>query len=80
MRIYDNSLTPVEVKTPDFKVSTDYYQVEHGYERDGLPTAEDGLRSIAAVYAAVASAKKNGLWVDARPPIFGSKSKSLFLE
>ena len=51
-----------------------------GYERDGLPTAEDGLRSMAAVYAAVASAKKNGLWVDARPPIFGSKSKSLFLE
>ena len=51
-----------------------------GYERDGLPTAEDGLRSMAAVYAAVASAKKNGLWVDATPPIFGSKSKSLFLE
>ena len=41
MRIYDNSLTPVEVKTPDFKVSTDYYQVEHGYERDGLGDQDD---------------------------------------
>ena len=27
---YDNSLTPVDVKTPDFKVSTQYYQVENG--------------------------------------------------
>jgi hypothetical protein len=28
------------------------------------PTAEDGLRSIAAVHAAVASAKARGAWVD----------------
>jgi predicted dehydrogenase len=28
-----------------------------GEARDGLPTAEDGVRSMAAVYAAVASAK-----------------------
>jgi hypothetical protein len=30
IRIYDNSLTPNEPKTPDFKVSTRYYQVENG--------------------------------------------------
>jgi len=35
-----------------------------------LPTAEDGLRSMAAVYAAVESAKGGGEWVDARPPMF----------
>jgi len=34
------------------------------------PTAVDGLRSMAAVYASVNSAKKNGAWVDARPPMF----------
>ncbi len=39
-----------------------------GEVRDGLPTAEDGLRSMAAVHAAVASAKDDGNWVDARPP------------
>ena len=32
MRVYDNSLTPPEPKMPDFKVSTEYYQVENGYE------------------------------------------------
>ena len=41
-----------------------------GENRDGLPTAEDGLRSMAAVHQAVASAKANGEWVDARPPMF----------
>ena len=41
-----------------------------GTARDGLPTAEDGLRSMAAVYAAVASAKEDGAWQDARPPMF----------
>ena len=35
-----------------------------------LPLAEDGLRSMAAVYASVASAKDDGAWVDARPPMF----------
>ncbi len=34
------------------------------------PTVEDGLRSIAAIHAAVASAKGEGVWVDARPPMF----------
>jgi len=41
-----------------------------GETRDSLPTAEDGVRSMAAVHQAVASANANGAWVDARPPIF----------
>ncbi|WP_300015092.1 Gfo/Idh/MocA family oxidoreductase [uncultured Roseobacter sp.] len=40
-----------------------------GETRDALPFAVDGLRSMAAVYAAVDSAKADGAWVDARPPI-----------
>ena len=40
-----------------------------GESRDGLPTAEDGLRSMAAVYASVESARLNGAWIDARPPM-----------
>ncbi len=35
-----------------------------------FPTPADGLRSMAAVHAAVASAKSKGEWVDARPPMF----------
>ncbi len=34
------------------------------------PTAADGLRSMAAVHSAVSSAKANGEWVDARPPMY----------
>lgn len=41
-----------------------------GEARDGLPNAGDGLRSMAAVHSAVASAKDNGAWVDARPPMY----------
>jgi predicted dehydrogenase len=41
-----------------------------GDTSDGLPLAEDGLRSMAAVYASVASAKADGAWTDARPPMF----------
>ncbi len=37
---------------------------------DLYPRAEDGLRSMAAVHGAVASAAQNGAWVDARPPMF----------
>lgn len=37
---------------------------------DLFPKAEDGLRSMAAVHAAVASARADGAWVDARPPMF----------
>ena len=36
MRIFDNSLTPVEPKMPDFKVSTEFYSVENGFERLGM--------------------------------------------
>jgi predicted dehydrogenase len=35
-----------------------------------FPTAEDGLRSISAIHAAVASARAEGAWVDARPGLF----------
>ena len=41
-----------------------------GEDRDGLPGAEDGVRSMAAVHAAVESAKGEGVWTDARPPMF----------
>ena len=41
-----------------------------GDSQNGLPTASDGLRSMAAVYASVASAKDGGVWTDARPPMF----------
>ena len=34
------------------------------------PTASDGLRSMAAIAAAVQSAGENGRWVDARPLMF----------
>jgi predicted dehydrogenase len=35
-----------------------------------FPKAEDGLRSMAAVFAVAQSGKANGTWVDARPPMF----------
>lgn len=41
-----------------------------GTARDGLPLASAGVRSIAAVHAAVASARAQGAWVEARPPMF----------
>lgn len=41
-----------------------------GEHRDGLPGAEAGVRSMAAVHNAVTSAKNNGAWTDARPPMF----------
>jgi hypothetical protein len=41
-----------------------------GTARDGLPTAASGVRSMAAVHTAVASAKAGGQWMDARPPMF----------
>jgi predicted dehydrogenase len=39
-----------------------------GTPRDGLPLARSGLRSLAAIHAAVTSAKLGGTWIDARPP------------
>ena len=41
-----------------------------GEPHGSYPTADDGLRSMAAVHQAVASAKADGAWVDARPPMF----------
>ena len=41
-----------------------------GEVRDGLPNAAAGVRSMAAVHNAVASAKDGSAWVDARPPMF----------
>ncbi len=37
---------------------------------DLYPRAEDGLRSMAAVFAVAQSGKSEGAWVDARPPMF----------
>jgi len=37
---------------------------------DLFPRAEDGLRSMAAVFAVAESGKADGAWVDARPPMF----------
>ncbi|WP_420340048.1 Gfo/Idh/MocA family protein [Roseibium sp.] len=37
---------------------------------DLYPRAEDGLRSMAAVFAVADSGKREGIWVDARPPMF----------
>ena len=48
----------------------DLADVIRGKPRDALPLAEDGVRSMAAVYAAVYSAKNNGAWTEARPPMF----------
>ena len=52
MRIYDNSLTPETPKTPDFKVSTVYYQVENGHDRDGLGNDENYFWKTAKEKAA----------------------------
>ena len=41
-----------------------------GKRTDALPSAEDGLRSMAAVYAAVNSAQNDGAWTEARPRMF----------
>ena len=37
---------------------------------DQYPRAEDGLRSMAAVFAVAESGAAGGTWVDARPPMF----------
>lgn len=38
------------------------------------PRAEDGLRSMAAVFAVAQSGKAEGAWVDARPPMFRAET------
>lgn len=37
---------------------------------DLYPDAEDGLRSMAAVFAVARSGKEDGTWIDARPPMY----------
>ena len=37
---------------------------------DLYPRAQDGLRSMAAIFAVAQSGKQNGTWLDARPPMF----------
>jgi len=37
---------------------------------DLYPRAEDGVRSIEAVFAVARSGQETGRWVDARPPMF----------
>jgi hypothetical protein len=37
---------------------------------DLYPRAEDGLRSMSAVFAVAQSGKQDGVWLDARPPMF----------
>lgn len=37
---------------------------------DLYPDAEDGLRSMAAVFAVAKSGKEDGTWIDARPPMY----------
>ena len=41
IRDSDNSITPETPKVPDFKVSTAYYQVENGHDRDGLGSEDN---------------------------------------
>lgn len=41
IRIFDLSITPQEPKTPDFKVSTEYYQVEQGIRWGRLGDTND---------------------------------------
>tara|TARA_X000001036_G_scaffold221886_1_gene207636 strand:- start:1210 stop:1878 length:669 start_codon:yes stop_codon:yes gene_type:complete len=40
-RVYDISLTPNEAKIPDFKVSTEYFQVENGIKWGRLGDCDD---------------------------------------
>ncbi|GAD56337.1 Gfo/Idh/MocA family protein [Limimaricola cinnabarinus] len=37
---------------------------------DLYPRAEDGLRSMAAVFAVAESSRSDGIWTEARPPMF----------
>jgi predicted dehydrogenase len=48
----------------------DLAEAIRGKVPEALPQAEAGTRSMAAVHAAVASARAGGAWVDARPPMY----------
>ncbi len=51
-------------------IYVDLAEAIRGGSAPNLPGAADGVRSMAAVYAATESAKSHGAWVDARPPMF----------
>ena len=76
--LYDDAkrLTRVAIAHPEgfplavANIYCDLADAIRGEQRPGLPRAADGLRSMAAVRAAVTSAKEEGTWVDARPPRF----------
>lgn len=51
-------------------IYVDLAEAIRGEAEGGFPLASDGVRSMAAVYAAVESAKADGTWVDARPPMY----------
>ncbi|HMO73563.1 MAG TPA: gfo/Idh/MocA family oxidoreductase, partial [Paracoccaceae bacterium] len=76
--LYENAsrLSRVAIAHPEgfplavANIYCDLAEAIRGQPRDGLPTAPSGLRSMAAVHAAVASARAGGAWVDARPPMF----------
>ena len=76
--LYDDAkrLTRVAIAHPEgfplavANIYCDLADAIRGEQRPGLPRAADGLRSMAAVRAAVTSAKEEGTWVDARPPMF----------
>ena len=61
---------PEGFQLADANIYVDLAAAIKGEARDGLPLAEDGLRSMAAVHAAVDSARAKSAWVDARPPMF----------
>ena len=50
--------------------------ITRGEARGGLPSVRDGVRSMTAVHAAVASTSDYAAWLDARPPLFGKKPVS----
>ena len=77
-KLYDDAsrLSRVAIAHPEgfpLAVANIYVDIAaslNGDRRTNLPTAVDGLRSMAAVYAATESATNSGQWTDARPPMF----------
>tara|TARA_B100001287_G_C22321902_1_gene362031 strand:- start:47 stop:568 length:522 start_codon:yes stop_codon:yes gene_type:complete len=76
-KLYDDAsrLSRVAIAHPEgfpLAVANIYVDIAaslNGDVQTNLPTAVDGLRSMAAVYAATESAKNSGQWTDARPPM-----------
>ena len=65
MRVYDNSLTPDEPLQPDFKVSTEIYQVENGQKFRLGDTDEYFWQSKSEI-------KKKFCWHKAQPNVLRS--------